>query len=53
MLGIFCHIPTFQRSTYFYVTITGELERFQYSNNEISCLKKEILFQKTGLQYFS
>ena len=53
MLGIFYHIPLSQRPTYFYVTITGELERFQYSNNnEISCLKKGNPFLKNWIAIF-
>ena len=38
--------PTFERSTRFYVTITGNFERFQYFNFEANFLKDEKLFKK-------
>ena len=37
----------------FYVTITGNFELFQYFNFEAKFLKKENLFQKTVISFFS
>ena len=45
--------PPFDRSACFYVTITGNFERFQYSNFQTNYLKNENLFQKTGVPFFS
>ena len=43
----------FKTSACFYVTITGNFERFQYFNFETDFLEKENLFQKTGVTFFS
>ena len=45
--------PPFQRSTCFYVTITGDFERFQYFNFETNFLKNENLFQKIGQRFLA
>ena len=37
----------------FYVTISGNFERFQYFNFETNFLENENLFQKTGVPFFS
>ena len=44
----FQNSPPFERSACFYVTISGNFERFQYFNFEADFLENEILFQKTG-----
>ena len=44
--GNFQFSPTFERSVRFYVTVTGEFERFQYFNFETSFLKNGRLFLK-------
>ena len=49
----FQNSPLFERSACFYVTISVNFERFQYFNFETDFLKKENLFQKTGVPYFS
>ena len=43
----------FVRQACFYATITGNLERFQYFNFELSFLLNEKVFQKTGVPRFS
>ena len=43
----FQNIFPFKISAYFYVTISGNFERFQYFNFETDFLENEILFQKT------
>ena len=40
----FKHRNPFARSAYFYVTIIGNFERFQYFNFEADFLKKKKLF---------
>ena len=40
------------RSTRFYVTISGDFERFQYFNFEKRFLENETLFQKIGVPFF-
>ena len=37
----------FEREAYFYVTITGNFEQFQYFTSETNFLKNENFFQKT------
>ena len=49
----FQNSPPFDRSTYFYVTITGTFERFQYFNFEEHFLENKNIFQKTGVPFFS
>ena len=49
----FQNSPPFERSTCFHVTISGNFERFQYFKFETNSLKKENLFQKTGVPFFS
>ena len=46
----FQNSPPSERSARFYVTITGSIERFQYSNFEPNFLKNENLSQKTGVR---
>ena len=43
----------FERSASFYVTISGNFERFQYFNFEADFLENEKIFQKTGVPFFS
>ena len=43
----------FERSAWFYVTITGNFERFQYFNFSARVLGNESLFQKIGVPFFS
>ena len=38
--------PSFERSTYFYVKISGNFERFQYFNFETDFLENENFFKK-------
>ena len=45
--------PSFQRSACFYVAISGNFKRFQYSNFETDFLENGSLFQKTGVPFFS
>ena len=47
----FHYSPPFERSEYFYVTISGSFERFQYFNFETDFLENESLFQKTGARF--
>ena len=47
----FQNSPPFERSACFYVTIVGNFERFQYFKTNF--LENEILFQKTGVLFFS
>ena len=42
-----------ERPTYFYVTISGNFERFQYFNTETNFLKNENRFQKVGGSFFN
>ena len=44
--------PPFERSACFYMTISGNFERFQYFNFETDFLESENLFQKTGVPIF-
>ena len=43
----------FERSACFYMTITGNFERFQYFNFETKFLKNENRFHKTGVSPFN
>ena len=43
----------FERSAWFYVTITVNLEHFQFFNFETDFLKNKNFFQKTGSPFFS
>ena len=43
----FQNSPSFEKSTCFYVRISGNFERFQYFNFEIDFLENENLFPKT------
>ena len=45
--------PLFERLACFYVTISGNFERFQYFNFDTGFLKNKNLFQKTGVPFFS
>ena len=45
--------PPFERLACFYVTISGNFERFQYLNFETDYLENENLFQNTGVLVFS
>ena len=45
--------PPFKRSACFYVTISGNFDRFQYFNFEPDFLENENLFQKTVVPFFS
>ena len=45
--------PPFERSACFYMTISGNFERFQQFNLEIGLLENQNLFQKTGKLFFS
>ena len=49
----FQNSPPFERSACFYVTISGNFERFRYFNFEIEFLENENLFQKIGVPFFS
>ena len=42
-----------ERSTYFYVAITGNFERCQCFNSETNFQKNEKLFKETGVPFFS
>ena len=44
--------PPFERSACFYLTISENVEHFQYFNFKTDFLKNEV-FQKTGLPFFS
>ena len=50
--GDFQNSPPFERSASFYVTVTGNIERFQYFNFETNFLENENLFQKTRVLFF-
>ena len=50
-IGDFQDSPEFERSAYFYVTISGNFEGFKYFNLEINFLKNENLFQKAGASF--
>ena len=43
----------FERSACFYVTITANFEHFHYFNSGTNFLKKENLFKKIGVPFFS
>ena len=47
----FQNSPPFERSASFYVTISGNIERFQYLNFETDFLENEKLFQKTRYRF--
>ena len=47
----FQNTPPFERSACFCVTTIGNFECFHYFNFERNFLKKENLFQKTGVQF--
>ena len=49
----FYNSPPFERLACFYVKITGNFERFQHFNCEISFMKNPNAFQKTGVPFFS
>ena len=49
----FQNSPSFKRLACFYVTISGNFERFQYFNSETDFLENENFFQKTGVPFFS
>ena len=49
----FQNSPPFERSACFYITISGNFERFQYFYFERDFLENEELFQKTGVPFFS
>ena len=53
VLGIFKIALRLRESAYFYVTITGNSEHFQYYNFEINFLENENLFKKTVVSFFS
>ena len=50
-IGDFQNSPEFERSGYFYVTISENFEGFKYFNLEINFLKNENLFQKAGASF--
>ena len=45
--------PSLKRLAYFYESITGNFQRFQYVNFETNFLKNEKVFQNTGVRCFS
>ena len=49
----FQYSPPFERSACFYVTISGNFERFHCFNFETDFLENENPFQKTELPFFS
>ena len=49
----FQNSPPFERSACFYVTISGNFERFQRFDFEADFLEKENLFQKNRIALFS
>ena len=49
----FLNNPQFERSVYFYLTITGDVERFQYFIFEEDFLENENLYSKTEVNLFS
>ena len=49
----FQNSPPFERSACFYITISGNFERFQYFYFERDFLENEELFQKTGVPFCS
>ena len=49
----FQNSPQFSRSACFYVTVSGNFERFQYFNFETDFMENENLFPKTGAKFFS
>ena len=53
ILRIFQNSPSFKRSAWFYETISGNFERFQYFNFDTDFLKNENIFQKTGVPLLS
>ena len=42
---------SFKRSTWFYKTISGNFEGFQYFNFDTDFLKNENIFQKLGYRF--
>ena len=51
--GDFRNSPPFERSAWFYVTISESFKLLQYFNFETNFLEKDNLFQKTGVLFFS
>ena len=49
----FQNSPPFNRSAYFYLTISGKFEGFQDFNFKTDFLENENLFQNTGVPFFS
>ena len=49
----FQNSPQFERSACFYVTISGNFERFQYFKFETNFLEIKSPFQKTKVLFFS
>ena len=49
----FKNSPPFKRSACFYVTLTGNLDYFQYFYFETTFLKNKNFFQKTRVPFFS
>ena len=49
----FQNSPPFERWACFYLTISGNFERFQYFKFEKDFLEIGNLFQKTGVPFFS
>ena len=48
----FQNSPPFERSAYFYVTISANFKRFQYFNFETYFLENESHFKKTSVPFF-
>ena len=53
VLEFFQNSPPFERWACFYVTISGNFERFQYFDLETDFMENENVFQKTGVSFFS
>ena len=49
----FRNSPPFEKSAWFYETISGNFESFRYCNFEGDFLENKNLFLKIGLQFFS
>ena len=49
----FQNSPPFERSAWFYVTISENFEHFQYFHFETDFLENENFFHKTGVPFFS
>ena len=45
--------PLVERSACFYVTVSGDFERFKYFNFETDFVENENLFHKTGALFFT